>query len=159
MVFQAVSTGYRSRRFTIPMSTISPQLLSRLLRECGPALALYAQQWCRTPEDVVQEAFLRLIAQREVPENVVAWLYRVVRNGALNASRAAARRGRHESAAAGDAKPRFQSSSDQLLDPREAADALKHLPGTQRETVVARLWGGLSFQEVAELTGTSTSTA
>ena len=140
------------------MTRVSPQLLSRLLREQGPALVLYAQQWCRAPEDVVQEAFLRLVVQREMPQNIVAWLYRVVRNGALNASRAAARRGRHESAAA-NATARFDGSNGQLLDAREAADALEHLPDAQRETVVARLWGGLSFQEVADLTGTSTATA
>ena len=141
------------------MAEISPQLLSRLLRQHGPPLALYARQWCRTPEDVVQEAFLRLVDQTEAPENVVAWLYRVVRNGALNAARASARRGRHESAAAGRAKPWFDECDDPLLDGQEATDALKHLPDAQRETVVARLWGGLSFDEVAELTGTSASTA
>jgi len=141
------------------MSPVSPQLLSRLLREHGPALVLYAGQWCRTPEDVVQEAFLRLVEQAEPPQNLVAWLHRVVRNGAMNAARAAARRGRHESAAAEWTRPRFDSSNGQLLDARQAADALEHLPDTQRETVIARLWGGLSFDEVARLTGTSTSTA
>jgi RNA polymerase sigma factor (sigma-70 family) len=128
---------------------------------------LYAGQWCHSGEDAVQEAFVHLAGQRDVPENVVAWLYRVVRNGALNASRAAARRGRHESAAAGSATggatggttARFDGSAEGLLDAREAADALADLPDALRETVIARLWGGLTFQEVAELTGTSTTTA
>jgi len=141
------------------MSEISPQHLASLLRRHGPALALYARQWCRTPEDVVQEAFLRLVEQAEEPENVVAWLYRVVRNGALNAARAAARRKRHESAAASGIRSWFEPSDDQLLDGRTAANALEHLPDSQRETVVARLWGGLSFDEIAELTGRSASTA
>ena len=141
------------------MSTISPRYLSHLLREYGPALVLYAEQLCNTPEDVVQEAFLRLAEQADMPENSLAWLYRVVRNGALNACRAARRRGRHESAAAGAAKAWFDSRHEQLVDAREAEQALTHLPDTQRETVVARLWGGLSFEEIAELTGSSVSTA
>ena len=101
---------------------------------------------------------VRLVEQTETPQNVVAWLHRVVRNGALNAARAAARRGQHESAA-GRVTPWFDNSDGQPLDAQEAADALEHLPATQRETVITRLWGGLSFDQVARLTGTSTSTA
>ena len=40
-----------------------------------------------------------------------------------------------------------------------AGEALVQLPLEQRETIVARLWGGLSFEETAELTGKSTSSA
>ena len=141
------------------MSTISPQLLSRLLRERGPALVLYARQWCRTPEDVVQEAFWQLTAQTDLPQNATAWLYRVVRNGAMNASRSAARRRRHESAAGQSAPPWFDDSDGQSLDADEVTKALEQLRDAQRETVVARLWGGLSFEEIAKLTGSSTSTA
>jgi predicted RNA polymerase sigma factor len=39
----------------------------------------------RVAEDVVQEAFIRLVQQRPVPENVVGWWYRVVRNGRIRA--------------------------------------------------------------------------
>ncbi len=142
------------------MNTISPSDLARLLKERGPALVLYARQWSRTPEDVVQEAFLRLMDQTEPPRNPVAWLYRVVRNEAFNAARAAARRKRHESAAAEDHDSSwFAYSIEQPFDAQEATEALEHLAHAQRETLVARLWGGLSFEEVAELTDTSISTA
>ena len=139
------------------MSTISPQLLSRLLQEHGAALVLYAQQLCLTPEDVVQEAFVRLVEQPAVPGNVTAWLYRVVRNGALNASRATVRRQRHETAAAGEAW--FESSLDLQLDAADATRALGRLAPAEREAIVARLWGGLSFEEIGEQMDTSTSTA
>ncbi len=141
------------------MSGVSPQLLSRLLREQGPALVLYARQWCRSPEDVVQEAFLQLLAQPEAPHNARAWLYRVVRNLARNASRSAARRGRNESIASSGGEPWFDSNGDERLSAEEAAEALGCLPEDQREAIVARLWGGLSFAEVAELAGSSISTA
>ena len=141
------------------MSTVGPQLLSWLIDEHGAALVLYAQQWCRTPEDVVQEAFLQLMRQPAVPENVAGWLYRVVRNGAISAARSAARRGRHESAAAHRGEPWFDASEGQRLDAHEAAKALEQLSAEQREIIVARVWGGLSFEQIAELTGSSTSTA
>ena len=37
------------------------------------------------PEDVVQEAFLLLVRQVVAPDNPVGWMYRVVRNRAINA--------------------------------------------------------------------------
>ena len=43
------------------------------------------------PEDVVQDAVLKLAAQRVVPDNLAAWLFRVVRNGAIDAGQAARR--------------------------------------------------------------------
>lgn len=140
------------------MNTVGPELLTRLLDEHGPALVLYAQQWCDTPEDVVQEALLRLVRQSVVPENAVGWLYRVVRNGAISASRAVSRRSRHERAAAHHGEPWFGPSPGQRLDADTATAALKQLPIEQREAIVARLWGGRTLEQIAELTGSSTST-
>lgn len=142
-----------------PMDEAGQELLTRLLDEHGAALVLYAQQWCNAPEDVVQEAFVRLMRQRPVPENVVGWLYRVVRNEAISTSRADARRTRHESAAAYRGEPWFAVAAGAGLDATAAADALRTLPIEQRETIVARLWGGLSFVQIGELTNTSQSTA
>ena len=60
-------------------------LLAQLLDQHAAALELYARQWCDSPEDVVQEAFLKLAGQRDLPANPAAWLFRVVRNGAIDA--------------------------------------------------------------------------
>jgi RNA polymerase sigma factor (sigma-70 family) len=141
------------------MHAVGPERLTRLLDEHGGALVLYAQQFCDTPEDVVQEALLRLVRQRPGPENEVGWLYRVVRNEAISASRSARRRSRHEAAAAHHGEPWFAPAPGERLDVATATRALKQLPVEQRETVVARLWGGLSFEQIAKLTGASTSTA
>ena len=43
-------------------------------------------------EDVVHEAFIKLVRQHRPPEDAVAWLYRVVRNGAIDQPRSARRR-------------------------------------------------------------------
>jgi RNA polymerase sigma-70 factor (ECF subfamily) len=122
------------------------------------ALVLYARQWCSAPEDVVQEAFVKLIGQNLAPANPVPWLYRVVRNGAISAARAARRRARHENVAAAQMPLWFAPSEGIGLDSREAAAALQTLSIEQRETMVAHLWGGLTFEQIAELTGTSSST-
>ena len=140
------------------MAGIGPEILTRLLDEHGAALVLYAQQWCDTPEDVVQDAFLALVRQPALPDNAVGWLYRVVRNGAINASRTSRRRIKRETAAAGSIEPWFHITLDDRLDAAEAAHAMRQLPIEERETIVARLWGGLSFDEIAQLSGSSTST-
>lgn len=141
------------------MSTVNPEELSRLLGERGPALVLYAQQWCGNPEDVVQEAFLELAQQPEAPDNAVGWLYRVVRHRALNSARSTVRRRRRESAAALPADSWFEPDVMGQMEAGEATEALRQLPVAQREVIVARLWGGLSFPQIAELVGTSISTA
>jgi RNA polymerase sigma factor (sigma-70 family) len=141
------------------MHVVDQELLSRLLDEHSAALVLYAQQWCDSPEDVVQEAFIRLMQQQPAPTNVVGWLYRVVRNGAVSASRASARRVRHETSAAGQCERWFKSTPNDVVDAEAAAAALAGLPIEEREVVVLRIWSGRSFEEIAELIGKSTSTA
>src|SRR5437879_11918499 len=73
---------------------------ARLMDIHGPPLILYARQWCSASEDVVQDAFLKLVTLRKEPREVVAWLYRVVRNGAIDAGRTKRGRQRRELAAA-----------------------------------------------------------
>jgi RNA polymerase sigma-70 factor (ECF subfamily) len=137
--------------------------LGGLVDRYAAALELYARQWCHAPEDVVQEAFLKLVAQRPRPDQPAAWLFRVVRNGALNAGLAARRRRRHEVEAAGDAATWFQTdnelSSPDSIDADVASDALRSLPLEQREPIIAHLWGGLTFEQIGELSGCSSSTA
>jgi RNA polymerase sigma-70 factor (ECF subfamily) len=138
---------------------MGPDLLGRLLDRHAAALVLYARQWCAAPEDVVQEAFVKLSAVRPPPDNAVAWLYRVVRNAALDAARSELRRRRHEAEAAGRRPAWFVPVYGADLDADAVASALDHLPGDQRETVVAHLWGSLTFDQIGELSGVSSSTA
>jgi RNA polymerase sigma-70 factor (ECF subfamily) len=137
---------------------MDPELLGRLLDRHAAALELYARQWCDSAEDVVQEAYVKLSAQRRLPDNPAAWLFRVVRHGAINAAVAARRRKRHEAAAAGEALAWFQDDRSAAVDPEMAEAALRTLPIAEREVIVAHLWGGLTFEQVAALAGRSTST-
>jgi RNA polymerase sigma-70 factor (ECF subfamily) len=139
------------------MGAVGPELLGRLFGEHAAALVLYARQWCEAAEDVVQEAFLALARQRKGPDRVVPWLYRVVRNGALAAARAERRRRRREvRVAVGEA---WFASADDRLDAERAQELLSELDADLREVLVARLWGGLTFDEIARLQGCSLTTA
>lgn len=78
---------------------MTPRQLADLIAAHGPALVLFARQRCDGPEDVVQEAFVKLASARP-PDDPVAWLYKVVRNAALDAAKAARRRVRREQSVA-----------------------------------------------------------
>ena len=136
-----------------------PELLGRLIDQHAAALVLYARQWCATPEDVVQEALLKLVGQKKPPDRLVAWLYRVVRNGAISAARSNHRRRYHENVAAARTPTWFVPAEAAAIDGATATAALQTLPLEQREAIVAHLWGGLTFEQIGELAGTSSSTA
>src|SRR4051812_12751229 len=112
---------------------MGPQRLAQLVDAHAAALALYARQWCCAPEDVVQEAFVKLAAQKAEPDNVVAWLHKVVRNAAVSAARGARRRRHHEAAAAGRGSDWFAPAEGTGLDAQVAAQALQALPPELRE--------------------------
>src|SRR6516225_7737331 len=116
---------------------MSPAALARLIDAHAAPLVLYARQWCDAPEDVVQEAFLKLVRQSRPPEDAVAWLYRVVRNGALDAAKMARRRQKRESAAARPVRWFVEPEVDGL-DAATAVAALERLVPEQREVIVAR---------------------
>lgn len=142
---------------------VTPELLGRLLDEQGGALALYAAQWTEAADDCVQEALIELARQPRVPANVVAWLYRVVRNRAISQFRSAARRERREEFAARlrvrDSEAREGEAPAEPCDAEDLAAALASLPDELRDVIVARSWSALNFEQIAELTGCSTSTA
>jgi RNA polymerase sigma-70 factor (ECF subfamily) len=137
---------------------MTPQDFARLVDRHAPALILYARQWCDAAEDVVQEAFLSLFAQQVLPHDVAGWLYRVVRNGAIDAGRMRRRRQQREQAVARMARWFVEPEVDGL-DAEVAVAALQGLPLGEREVIVAHLWGGLSFEQAGALAGCSASTA
>ena len=143
---------------------MEPERIGELLDRLGPGLALFARQWSDSPEDVVQEAFVALALLREDPEVPSAWLYRAVRNGAIN-SGIAERRRRQRELVAGSRRTRWFTPAEFPINPSAALDldavqtALAGLVDPQREVIVAHLWGGLTFEQIADLVQTSASSA
>ena len=140
------------------MPPVRATLIAEMFDRHAPALSLYASQWTSLPDDCVQEALVELARQPAAPDNPAAWLYRVVRNRALNASRASRRRTAHEQAAAEAQSTRRSAETDPATS-ASLNDSLSSLEGAAREIVVLRVWGGLSWQEIADVVGGSKSNA
>jgi RNA polymerase sigma-70 factor (ECF subfamily) len=135
---------------------VDATLIAEMFDRHAAALALYARQWTAQADDCVQEALIELARQPQAPDNPAAWLYRVVRNRALNAARAQRRRTAHEQGAHAPHERRMQPDPAERSD---MVDALDRLPVDVREVVVLRVWGQLAWQEIAEVVGGSRSGA
>ena len=122
-------------------------------------LVLYARQWCdgETARDVVQEALVRLVERGEGPEELVAWMYATVRNGAISAARSGWRRKRREEKVA--RREWFETGAESMLDALAAQKAVEGLARELREAVVLRIWGELSFPQMARVMEVSVGTA
>ena len=131
--------------------------LAALLDQHAAALELFAAQWSATPADVVQEVFVLLIGRDQRPPQIKPWLFRAVKNRAINSLRSESRRRKHEMVKAQSSSPWFQPATDDALDAVEVQRALQDLPESEREVVIARIWGDLTFGEIASVIGSSTS--
>ena len=126
------------------------------------SLLLYARQWdAAAAEDLVQEALLKLLRQshkKGCPDNVAAWLFQVVRNSAISRFRKNRRREKHEQNHRENRVTWSEPTQQADIEASEMAEMLDQLPLDQRELVILRIWGGLSFDEMASLTGSSRTT-
>ncbi len=123
----------------------------------GPALLLYARQWCPSAadaEDAFQDGFVRFWKSRSRARDDAAYLFACVRTAALDLSRTKQRRRRHEaSVSAFEGRPERE-------DLREAVEAaLATLPPEQREVLVLKIWGGLTFAQIADALAIPANTA
>jgi RNA polymerase sigma-70 factor (ECF subfamily) len=132
--------------------------IADLVTTHAAALTLFARQWCAQPEDAVQDAFCKLVQQRTPPPDAVAWLFRVVRTTAIDRGRSDRRRA-HREAISAKSETWFAEREIEGLDAEAAVAALESLPGEQREVIVARLWGGMTLEQIAGIAGCSLTTA
>lgn len=137
---------------------LSREEVSRLYDRHGPALVAYARSFLSDvagAEDAVHMVFLKLLrGDVAAPESPAAYLYRAVRNAALNCKRDASR----ESTTLADDSCFVHRGGD-----TEAAltlqNALRELPEEQREVVVMRIWSGMTLEEIGAAIGVSINTA
>ena len=137
--------------------------LAALVKTQLPALLLFARQWPHdSPEDIVQEAFMRLFKQPELPENVTAWLFTVVRNLSNNHIRSEKRRKNREFFISSHNSSWFVASErddETNVNHTELIEQLQQLPFQYREVIVAKIWGKLTFGQIAAIQETSSSSA
>ena len=123
------------------------------LDQHGPALVLFARQWVSgqaDAEDVVQEAFVRFWRARQRVAEPAGYLYACVKHAALDWQRRRKRQFRREEAVARpEADALFERPGES--DERGAAvvAAMQILPEEQREVLVMKIWGNLSFPEIS----------
>ena len=137
---------------------MAPEELGRLIDDHAAALVLFARQWCGTPEDVVQDALVRLAGRSPTPPNAVAWLFTVGASSAMTAARSDRRRRNHESKVAASSRSWFVPTEGQGLDAAQATAALASLPLDSADNC-RHLWGGLTFEQIGPLIGVSAATA
>ena len=132
----------------------------------APKLLLFARQWVPSAadaEDVVQAGFVRFWrAQPSAEVEHYPLLYAAVRSAALDLLRTNSRRvlreenfGREKG---NDGVVFFECGMEQQEKAATIQAALGELPREQRETLVLRLWGDLSFAEIATTVGESINT-
>jgi len=139
------------------VKAIDTQELRRLLDAHGAALLLYARQWYQAPEDALQEALIDLLRQVPAPQHPVAWMFTTIRRRAMNLARAEQRRAWHQREAAVQRATWFVTDDTTPFEPGELERTLAQLPQREREIVVARIWGELSFEQIAALVASSSS--
>ena len=135
---------------------IDARQLAALYDRHAATLRLLVCQYCDCPDDAVQETFFKLARHRSTIQDPAGWLFRVTRTTAIDMGKAQRRRSMRETKVAAS---RSWFVEHETLDASEAMAALQSLPLEQREVIVARLWGGLTLQQVGDVVGCSQSAA
>lgn len=104
-------------------------------------------------EDFVQEAFLRYLQTGRSSTDPAAgsFLYGIIRNLGLDLVRKSAVREKHARSLAAKARP----TTDEAL----AFEELQDLPTDQREVIVLKIFGDLTFEAIGELVRVPAATA
>jgi RNA polymerase sigma-70 factor (ECF subfamily) len=129
-------------------------VLDRIYLENRQQLFTCALAITRSPElaeDAVQEAFCRLFRLDRRPRHPKAYVFRAV----MNAARDQVRRAPPASAGVGDLifdpSPGPSAAVEEQELRRQIARALLMLSDDERETIVQRIYGGLTFREIARV--------
>ena len=131
----------------------------------APALLLYARQITNSlaqAEDAMHDGFVRFWKRKDLVDDPTAYMYRAVRSAALDQRRGDGRRQQRELALAHTDRPTTpQPWRDAARDEtdQQLRDAIKRLPEPQREVLVLKIWGGLTFDQIAAATDSPRSTA
>lgn len=138
-----------------------------LLDEWGARLLLFARQQTPEPaeaEDLVQEALVRFWKARcRGAEFEPPLLFTLVRRIAIDRTRQLSRRRAQRESLAAEVQANGEGWFEPPFENRERAacleTALRGLPAEQREVVVLKVWGGLTFEQVGETLAISPHTA
>ena len=145
--------------------------------EMAGKLLLFARQFLSSggqccmheAEDVVQSAFVRFWKHHpKAQADQYGLLFAAVRTLSLDVLRSAQRRSQREEVYAKDQSVIredledsglwFESEEDSREQSEKVQKALRRIPSEQREVVVLKLWGELTFAQIAETVGAPAGT-
>lgn len=104
-------------------------------------------------DDVVQSAFIQLATEEPPPTNSVAWLFRVTKRLAINEHISRIKRRQRETHVGNHPLCQNDTSTQTELE-----ELLESLDAREREIVAAKVWGGLTFDEIGSLLSESKAT-
>jgi RNA polymerase sigma-70 factor (ECF subfamily) len=136
----------------------------RWLDQHASQLLLFARQKARLEadaQDLVQEAVVEATHRHggEGPPPV-ALVFATIQRRAIDWARRENRRAGRESAAVDPApEPWFDPSAEERERAQWIQDAMNRLPEMYREVVTLKIWGELTFGEIAEVLGIPANTA
>ena len=109
--------------------------------------------------DIVQETFLQLCKQDRavVSDHLAAWLFRVCRNRAYDVRRKDSHVEMMSELAVVDPRVDPSAAAERREDATQIMKIVETLPDSQQEAVYLRFQGGLSYKEIAEVTGRTVS--
>ncbi|MBP6963939.1 MAG: RNA polymerase sigma factor [Armatimonadetes bacterium] len=112
-------------------------------------------------EDAVQEVFIRLARDRKLlrrARSVKAYLLTAARNSAYSILRARRCRDWLTEDLRWDSHPPASGVAESVVQSNALREALAELPVEQREVLVLKAYEGLTFREIAQVSGASVST-
>jgi RNA polymerase sigma-70 factor (ECF subfamily) len=141
----------------------TPSEWQRWLADHAPKLLLFARQQSRSEadaRDLVQESVVECWQrQADGAPPPLAWVFATIRRRAIDLARSRERRTRRELAAEPHAESWFDSSAEDRERSRMVQAAMNQLPDIYREVITLKVWGGLTFAEIAEALDLSANTA
>jgi len=145
------------------------ELWQQWFAELGPRLLLFARQQTRSEqdaEDVLQDVWVRVWRERgrlgNDPTGARRFAFCAVRRAAIDLARRHDRRAAREQQVVADAgEPVAWFAGDWETQERahEIQSALARVPAEQREVIVLKIWGELTFAEIAEVADIPANTA
>jgi RNA polymerase sigma-70 factor (ECF subfamily) len=118
-------------------------------QEHGSALLLYACSLLgrkHAAEDVLHQVFMKLLEQNTMPEEPRPYLFRAVRNAALNVMRQESK-----DVDVTDIEPWFEAPPQDHAANVTLKSVLMQISVEQRQVLVMHIWGGLSFEEIGRV--------
>ncbi len=128
-----------------------------------PKLLLFARQQSRCEadaQDVVQEAIVESWQrQADNAPPPISLVFATIRRRAIDLARSQERRARREMAAQSSPECWFDHTAEDRERGRMIQAALCQLPAMYREVITLKIWGELTFAELAKVLGIPVNTA